>query len=143
MLFAAREELFKGNSVIVDATFASRTNRETFRCLAEEEGANVIFVQCLCPVAVLRVRLAERQTESSISDARLNHLEAQQQAFEPLDELGDDLHLQVSTEQPLQQILQQIFSAAYLLQGKQTRELQSARVRNMVGQKKQSRLYAL
>ena len=133
MLLAAREELFKGNSVIVDATFAGRVNRDTFRCLAEEEGANVIFVECLCPDAVLRVRLAERQTESSISDARLEHLEAQQQAFEPLDELGDELHLQVSTEQPLQQSLQQIFSAAYLLQGKQTRDFQSARVTNMPG----------
>ena len=96
-------------------------------------GANVIFVECLCPDAVLRVRLAERQTESSISDARLQHLEAQRQAFEPLDELGEDLHLQVSAEQPLLQSLQQIFSAAYLLQGKQTRKSQSARVRNMPG----------
>jgi predicted kinase len=96
-------------------------------------GANAIFVECLCPDAVLRVRLTERQTESSISDARLEHLEAQQQAFEPLDELGDNLHLQVSTEQPLQQSLHQIFSAAYLLQGKQAREFQTARVRNMRG----------
>jgi aminoglycoside phosphotransferase family enzyme/predicted kinase len=131
MLLAAREELFKGNSVIVDATFAGRVNRDTFRCLAEEEGANVIFVECFCPDAVLRVRLAERQTESLISDARLKHLEAQRQVFEPLNELGDDLHLQVSTEQPLQQSLQQIFSAAYLLQGRQAREFQSAPVRNM------------
>jgi len=122
MLLRAREELFKRNSVVVDATFASRVNRDTFRCLAEEEGAKMIIVECLCPDVVLRVRLAERQTKSSISDARLKHLEAQRQAFEPLDELGDDLHLQVSTEQPLQQSLQQIFAAAYLLQGKQTRE---------------------
>jgi aminoglycoside phosphotransferase family enzyme/predicted kinase len=131
MLLRAREQLFKRNSVVVDATFASRVNRDTFRCLAEEEGAKMIIVECLCPDLVLRVRLAERQTKSSISDARLKHLEAQRQAFEPLDELGDDLHLQVSTEQPLQQSLQQIFSAAYLLQGKQTRASQSARVRNM------------
>jgi aminoglycoside phosphotransferase family enzyme/predicted kinase len=133
MLLLSREELFHGDSVILDATFSKRQHRELFRCLAEEMGANVIFVECLCPDAVLRVRLAERQTTSSISDARLNHLVAQQQAFEPLDELGDDLHLQVSTKQPLQQNLQQIFSAAYLLQGKQTREFQSARVRNMRG----------
>ncbi len=123
MLLLAREELFHGNSVILDATFCRRQHRELFRCLAIEMGANVIFVECLCPDAVLRVRLAERQTKSSISDARLKHLEAQRQAFEPLDELGDDLHLQVSTEQPLQQSLQQILSAAYLLQDKQTRQL--------------------
>jgi len=133
MLLLAREELFHGNSAILDATFSRRQHRELFRCLAVEMGANVIFVECLCPDAVLRVRLAERQTKSSISDARLKHLEAQRQAFEPLDELGEDLHLQVSAEQPLLQSLQQIFSAAYLLQGKQTRKSQSARVRNMPG----------
>jgi aminoglycoside phosphotransferase family enzyme/predicted kinase len=133
MLLLAREELFHGNSVILDATFSSRQHRELFRCLAVEMGANIIFAECLCPDAVLRVRLAERQTGSSISDARLEHLEAQRQAFEPPDELGEDLHLQVSTEQPLQENLQQIFAAAYLLQGQQTREFQAARVRNMPG----------
>jgi hypothetical protein len=133
MLLLAREELFHGNSVILDATFSSRQHRELFRCLAVEMGANVIFAECLCPDAVLRVRLAERQTGSSISDARLEHLEAQRQAFEPPDELGQDLHLQVSTEQPLQENLQQIFAAAYLLQGQQTREFQAARVRNIPG----------
>jgi aminoglycoside phosphotransferase family enzyme/predicted kinase len=131
LLLLAREELFHGNSVILDATFSRRLHRELFRCLAVEMGANVFFAECLCPNAVLRVRLAERQTGASISDARLKHLETQRQAFEPLDELGEDLHLQVSTGQPLQQSLQQIFAAAYLLQGKQTRASQSARVRNI------------
>ncbi|UCG13585.1 MAG: AAA family ATPase [Deltaproteobacteria bacterium] len=124
ILLAAREELFSGKSVILDATFGRRQHRDAFRCLAEEMGANVIFVECLSPDSVLRQRLAVRQAQASISDARLQHLEAHRRAFEPLTELAGDIHLPVRTDQPLQQILQQIFSTAYLLEGKQSTESQ-------------------
>jgi predicted kinase len=113
LLLAAREELFKGNSVIVDATFARRANRDTFRCLAEEEGANVILVECCCPYSVLRKRLARRRGRKLITDARLQHLKAMRQAFEPFTELEADPYLRVETDQPLEQSLQYIFSHAY------------------------------
>jgi len=122
MLLAAREELFKGNSVIVDATFAGRANRDTVRFLAEEEATNVIFVECRCPYSVLRKRLAERREKKMITDARPQHLEAMRRAFEPLTELEADTHLQVETDQPLQQSLQQIFSEAYELLRKQAQK---------------------
>jgi predicted kinase len=113
MLLAAREELFKGKSVVVDATFTCRINRDTFRCLAEEEGANVVFVECLCPYSILRKRLTEREGKKLKTDGRLQHLEAMYQAFEPLTELEVDTHLQVETDHPLEQNLQYIFSTAY------------------------------
>jgi aminoglycoside phosphotransferase family enzyme/predicted kinase len=119
MLLETRRELFSGNSVILDATFGNRRRRELFRCLAEEMCANVIFVECICPVTVLRKRLFKRKGKKSVSDARVQHLEAQRQTFEVLSELEDSTHLQVSTDQPLQQSLEQIFSAAYLLQNLQ------------------------
>ncbi|MGD9206838.1 MAG: AAA family ATPase [Syntrophobacterales bacterium] len=129
MLLAAREELFKGKSVIVDATFASRVNRDTFRFLAEEKETNVIFVECRCPHSLLRKRLAKRRGKKLITDARLQHLEAQGPAFDPLTELRDDTHLQVETDQPLQQIVQEVLSAAYVLQGEQTRKSLSSMAR--------------
>ncbi len=119
LLLETRRELFIGNSVILDATFGSRQRRELFRCLAEEMGANVIFVECICPDTALRKRLSQRKDKKSVSDARVQHLEAQRQTFEVLSELDDSIHLQVSTDQPLQQSLQQIFSAAYLLRNHQ------------------------
>jgi predicted kinase len=109
--------------VIVDATFASRINRETFRCLAEEEGANVIFLECCCPYSVLRKRLAKRRGKKLITDARLQHLEAQRQAFEPFTELEDDTHLQVETDHALEQNLQDIFPAAYKLLKQQAHDM--------------------
>jgi predicted kinase len=122
LLLAVREELFKGNSVIVDATFADRVHRDTFRCLAEEEGTNVIFVECRCPYSVLRKRLAQRRGKNLITDARLQHLESHRQTFEPLGELPATKHLKVGTDQPLQKSLREVLSAAYVLRGEQTRQ---------------------
>jgi predicted kinase len=115
MLLAAREELFKGNSVIVDATFADRVNRDNFWCLAEEESADVIFIECLCPYSILCKRLAGREGKKLTTDGRLQHLEAMCKAFEPLNELGAGAHLQVQTDQSIERGLQYILSAAYKL----------------------------
>jgi hypothetical protein len=67
----------------------------------------------------LRQRLTAREKQKSISDARLQHLEAQSQAFEPLDELWDSLHLPINTEQPLQHCVHEILSKGYLRQSQQ------------------------
>jgi len=117
MLLEAREELSGGKSVILDGTFGRRHYRDLAHRLAEEMQANVIFVECFCPGSLLGQRLAEREGRALVTDARLRHLEAQRQTFEPLDELANDIHLEVSTDQPLQQSLQQILSVAYFLQG--------------------------
>jgi predicted kinase len=93
--------------------------------LAEEEGANVIFVECCCPYSVLRKRLAKRRGRKLPTDARLRHLEALRQAFEPLTELEADTHLQVETGPPLEQNLQYIFSAAYKLLRQQAHDTQA------------------
>jgi aminoglycoside phosphotransferase family enzyme/predicted kinase len=125
MLMAAREELNKGNSVIVDATFAARKHRDEFQCLAKDMETQVVFIECICPNAVLRKRLSNREYKPSVSDARLQHLEAQRQTFEPLNELPTANHLKVKTDQPLQEILQEVFSTAYVLLGRKTGESSS------------------
>jgi len=65
--------------------------------------------------SVLRKRLARRKEKASITDARLRHLEAMRQAFEPLTDLEADTYLQVETDQPLEQSLQYILPADYKL----------------------------
>jgi predicted kinase len=130
MLLQARRELSGGKSVVLDATFGKRQHRETFRCLGEENGANVIFVECRCPYSVLRKRLAKRRGRKLVSDARLQHLEAQRQRHEPLSELVAANHLKVETDQPLQQSLQEVFSTAYVLLGEQSGKSLSCNGRN-------------
>jgi aminoglycoside phosphotransferase family enzyme/predicted kinase len=110
MLLQARAEISTGNSVILDATFGKRQHRETFGRIAEEMGAQVIFVECFCPDSVRRKRLAGRQGKITISDARLQHLEAQRHVFEPLNELEDNLYVRVRTDQALVESRYQILS---------------------------------
>ncbi|MGD8773873.1 MAG: AAA family ATPase [Syntrophobacterales bacterium] len=119
LLLKARKEMSRGRSVILDATFGRRQHRVLARRLTDEMEANVIFVECRCRQSLLRQRLTAREEQESISDARLQHLEAQSQAFEPLDELWDSLHLPISTEQPLQECVQEILSKGYFLQSQQ------------------------
>jgi predicted kinase len=119
LLLAARKTISRGRSVILDATFGRLQHRVLARRLAEEMEANVIFIECRCGQSFLRQRLSAREEQKSISDARLQHLDAQSQAFEPLDELWDSLHLPINTEQPLHQCVHEILSTGYLLQNQQ------------------------
>lgn len=119
LLLEARKDLFRGKSVIVDATFGKLQYRDEAQRLAEHMAANVIFVECRCSESLLRQRLTARAEKKSVSDARLQHLEAQRQAFEPVDELPDSLHLIIQADQPLQRCVHQILSQGYLLRTKQ------------------------
>ncbi len=119
LLLEARQDLSLGKSVILDGTFGKRYHRDLAQSLAEEIGVNVILLECVCPDLLLRQRLAAREGEVSVTDARLQHLEAQRQRFEPLVELADHIHLRISTEQPLQRSLLDILSKWYILQSQQ------------------------
>jgi hypothetical protein len=119
LLLEGRKEISRGRSVILDGTFGRLRHRVLARILAEELGANIIFIECRCAQSVLRQRLSVREEQKSISDARLQHLEAQSQAFEPMDELGDSLHLPINTEQPLRQCVHEILAKGYLRQNQQ------------------------
>lgn len=119
MLLEARKDMSRGRSVILDGTFGRLRHRVLARNLAEEMEANVIFIECRCAQSILRRRLSAREEQKSISDARLQHLEAQSQAFEPLNELWDSLYLPINTEQPLRQCIHEILSQGYVLQNQQ------------------------
>ena len=119
LLLEARKEVSRGRSVILDATFGRLQHRVLVRRLAEEMVANVIFIECRCRLSLLHQRLTAREEQKSVSDARLQHLGAQSQAFEPLDELWDSLHLPINTEQTLHQCVHEILSKGYLLQSQQ------------------------
>jgi aminoglycoside phosphotransferase family enzyme/predicted kinase len=81
----AREVLRRGDSVIIDASFAKRAERLRMTALAREMKAQCYVIECLAPEAVLRERLRERERSStSISDAREEILEQFRDAFEPI-----------------------------------------------------------
>jgi len=119
LLSEARKDLSRGKSAILDATFGKKTHRDLARELSGEMDVNVVFLECHCPYSLLRQRLSEREEQKSTSDARLEHLESQRQAFEPLGEVPGNTHLRLDTDQPLQQCVCQILSRWYALQRQQ------------------------
>ena len=109
MLRLAQAEIAQGRSVILDATFSRRNRRREALRLAGETGAAIVFIECACPEAVLRRRLAARAGARSVSDARLAHFDDLKKAFEPGDELPERCRIQVDTEQPAEIGLRQVF----------------------------------
>jgi len=119
------EELRCGRSTIADATFGKRRFRDQARQLARGFGANTIFVECICPEPLLRRRLSNRQG-NLVTDARLEHFDAQRRAFEAMEELPDSMHIRVRTDTPVEESLLVVFSETYLRQLRQTRHARRA-----------------
>jgi uncharacterized protein len=81
----ARQALSRGRSVILDASFAKRAERQRMVALAQEMKAECFGLECWAPEAVLRARLRAREgSPASISDAREEILSQFQRDYEPL-----------------------------------------------------------
>ena len=88
----AKSILRAGFSVIVDATFLKRQQRDRFHDLARDVGADWAMIDCHADGQVLRDRVTERSRQGlDASDATLRVLEQQRIEIEPLsaDELDD------------------------------------------------------
>jgi aminoglycoside phosphotransferase family enzyme/predicted kinase len=110
LLLQAQEELEKGNSVILDATFSRKHQRREVLRLATDMDANILFVECRCREDVIRRRLKRRDAAHQVSDARLKHLDAFKARYEPLDDIEDETLISVDTEKPLKENVAEILS---------------------------------
>lgn len=74
----AQALLAGGETVIVDAAFLHRAERDRFRSMAARQGVPALVVDCRAPEAVLRERLRERaRSGHDPSDAGIEVLERQ------------------------------------------------------------------
>ena len=78
----ADEALGSGWSVIIDAAFLKRTDRERFRQLAFRHGLPYSILACTAPIETLRERLRQRLGDAS--EATLDVLDWQQRHIDPL-----------------------------------------------------------
>ncbi len=124
LLLLAQARLKKGQSVILDATCRKRRNRKDIRRLASDSGASVIFIECRCPDSEIKKRLAEREHERSVSDARLEHFEDIKSGMDPFDEIPQNMHIQVQTDQPPDKIVETILAGEYELLARQIQKMQ-------------------
>ncbi len=89
MFELASARLEAGLSLLLDATFLARTQCERMSELAERFGAEVIFVECRCPVHRLRERLAARRPgDDTASEATWDVARRQLGLFEPLHDVS-------------------------------------------------------
>ena len=108
----ARQHLSQGQSVVLDASFASRAERRRLATLAGDLGAACYLLECTAPEAVLRQRLEQRSRQSTaVSDGRLEILEQFRSAYEPV--LPDEplCHLRLDTTQDTSRCVQHVLAA--------------------------------
>lgn len=101
----AERLLASGLSVVVDAAFLARADRERFRAMARARGVAFTTVLCEAPVAVLRARIAARTARgrdaSEADGAVLDHQLARYEAPRPDEE--PDLVV-VPTDRPIAEV---------------------------------------
>lgn len=120
LLMKAQDEVKKGFSVILDATFGSQHQRDEVIRLARDLDTNILFVECTLSNEMLRKRLVARETTGGISDARLHHFRQLKAHFEPFHQIQADLHLKVNTEVSVDKSMRRILAHDYTLLARQT-----------------------
>jgi aminoglycoside phosphotransferase family enzyme len=86
LLKEASEVLGEGRSIILDASYKSRAERERATAQAREKGARFFIVECVCEEEVVRARLKKRMGEKEVSDGRWETYERQKKEFEEITE---------------------------------------------------------
>ena len=120
LLMMAQEEIQKGCSIVLDATFGTRHQRNEALRLARDMDGDIIFVECAASDETIKKRLSIRDASPTISDARLRHFKQFKARFEPISELGDEMHICIDTDMPLEEGMRQILSHDYALLTNQT-----------------------
>jgi uncharacterized protein len=93
--------LDSGRPVVVEASFRTAAQRATVRALAKDLRVPFYFVECRAPVDVCKARLVERSKGFSVSDGRLEIVDAFAKSFEAVTELSDAEHLVLDTTRDL------------------------------------------
>ena len=100
----AKELLREGRSVILDASFRKAQEREKARALADESGAQIYVLECVCSEEEVKARLEIRLLQGgSPSDGRWEIYLEQKGIVEPVAEVPRFRHLVLDTTASSQQ----------------------------------------
>ncbi len=128
LLAQASAALSQGRSVLLDASFLRRADRQAIAHEAAGHGANVLFVECACPREVALQRLARRwkarmeggqatsEGASYASDGRPDLYDAQCGGWEAFisDEEPHTQHVVVTTTLPLAESREQVLGGLHM-----------------------------
>jgi predicted kinase len=114
----AADHLRQGRSVILDATYASRTDRDAAQRVARTAGVPLVAVEVVADEAAVRSHLARRAGEpQAASDARWAIYLAQRSRFEPPDELLAGARVRVDGARPLRENVERVLGVVRRLSG--------------------------
>jgi len=91
----AKQILAEGDSVILDASFIRRSERQKAREIAQAAKADFFVIECTLPDEVIQERLAARQAQVTASDGRWEILAPQKQKFEAVGEVPSNQHIRL------------------------------------------------
>jgi aminoglycoside phosphotransferase family enzyme/predicted kinase len=107
----ARAALQGGVTLVVDAAFLRRDERDAMRALARTLGTRCVTVECAAPEAVLHERLTRRaQSNADASDATVEVLRMQLRSRDPL--APDEGAIVLDTDRPLAELAARVDALA-------------------------------
>jgi len=124
----ASRPLSDGRSVILDASFIRRGDRQAVTEVVLAHWAHVVFVECVCPQEIVMKRLAHRwkarlegsstvsEVASRASDGRPDLYDAQRAMWDAFDAEKEPQvqHLVITTALPLQVSIEQLLEALHI-----------------------------
>jgi aminoglycoside phosphotransferase family enzyme/predicted kinase len=111
LLFEAKRELARGNSIILDASWSKARHRAEAQELAAAREALFGIVECTAPSQVLEARLS-RPTRR-VTDGRIELLEDQRAFYEAPDADEVDVLVQIDTSGDFQVALTRAYDALF------------------------------
>ncbi len=106
LLELAEESLLRGRTVIVDASYSKRAERERVMAMAKRLGVKCAFLYCHCSDDEVDRRLMARRLDpEAVSDGRMEIYRLQKKGFDPPDELDEDHLFRFDTEHPLEDLV--------------------------------------
>jgi hypothetical protein len=103
LLRRAAASLDAGLPVVADGCFRTRSLRARARALAAARDVPFLLVECRVPEALTRARLVERERVTGAA-GWLAMLDAFLREWEPVDELGPEVHVAVDGAAPAAQV---------------------------------------
>ncbi|MFH7320629.1 AAA family ATPase [Desulfurivibrio sp. D14AmB] len=109
LLDRAEEQLNRGRSVVLDASYLDRDERRRVLALAQRLGVACHFILCDCSDQVKKERLNLRARDPrAVSDGRWEIYLRQREKFQPPSELAPGQLLTIDTHRPLAELLTEL-----------------------------------
>jgi len=109
LLERAALHLQQGVSVVLDASYQAKEERQRVRDLASLMAGRICFILCTCPEKEMKTRMAARGKDpAAVSDGRWEVYLEQKKRFEPPDEIAAGELIVIDTRAPVAQLLKRL-----------------------------------